>query len=850
VVANYVEIQVKASDTAKPDLTDLKAKLDELGAKVETAKVDVDDADGTAKLLAMNAKLAALNAKVANPRISISGAAKAEADLAALDAQMRNAGTASEGAKTRFGAFGQAVNALTLGVPGGISEMTMFQKAVAGLGVATGLGEPLVAGLTVAVGSLGAGLVSAGAGLGAFGVIAKANLGAAGTAAKQVQTAQDTYNASIAAGMPKAKAYAAEQKAIALAYAELTPAQITLSKQVGNLSNQWQGFTASFAPMISGMLSKIQPVLGTIFGAIGKLATSAGNAISALLPSLDMAIKGSGFQKFIQMLADNAGPAIVKIGVAIGHVATGIGGILSAFMPMSQGMLSGVDKITAAFAKWGTTLSSHTGFQSMMSTFKTETPQAIAVLKNLAIVVKNVVSGMAGLATGSNSMTLLNVLKPLSGILASLSKNTDLVRIGLYLLAAADAGKKLHGAIGNVQDALRGLDKGVNLLGKLGGAAEDAGRGAKIAAAGTKIWSGIQAAFNIIMDANPIFLVIGAITLLVAGIILAYTHFKTFRDIVNDVGNAIKTGFLDAFNFVKGAVSDVVNFVSDHWKLLVAIILGPLGLIIDAMVTHWSGVKTGFQDCYNFVAGIIRSAIGVIKAIITPYIQWNEAIFKALWDAATAVFKAGWAAISAVVSGGVAAVKAAVNWFSGLAKLFGGWMSAAFNEVSRWLTTLVDWFWKLPGWINNALGGMPGMLFQAGVKAIEGLLNGAASMIGHAVSVAASWGHDIVNALGSAFGIHFSEPSEAALVVKAGRNIAAGLGAGLLSGKSAVASAAAQLSGAVAISGTGTAGGPGGAAYGGKLQLELTSTGDQFLIWLRNSIRVKGGNVQTVLGTG
>ena len=82
VASNYVTIRIKADDTAKPDLTELKASLDELGHKVDTAKVDVDDEDASVKLLRMNARLAELNRKVANPRIRVDGAARAEAEIA------------------------------------------------------------------------------------------------------------------------------------------------------------------------------------------------------------------------------------------------------------------------------------------------------------------------------------------------------------------------------------------------------------------------------------------------------------------------------------------------------------------------------------------------------------------------------------------------------------------------------------------------------------------------------------------------------------------------------------------------------------------------------------------------
>jgi phage-related protein len=823
MATNYVEIQIKASDTAKPDLTDLKAKLDELGAKVETAKVDVDDADGTAKLLAMNAKLAALNAKVANPKISISGAAKAEADIAALDAQMRAAGKTSDDAKTRFGAFGQAVNALTLGVPGGISEMSMFQKAVAGLGIATGIGEPLIAGLTVAVGSLGAGLVSAGAGLGAFGVIAKSNFTAAGTAAKQVQTAQDTYNASIAAGVKQATAYKAEQKAIGLAYAELTPAQITLSKQIGTMSNQWQSFTAGFAPMLSGMLGKIQPVLGTIFGAIGKLATSAGTAIQALLPSLDMAIKSSGFQKFITMLADNAGPAIVKLGVIIGNVARGIGGILSAFMPMSQGMLSGIEKITAAFAKWGTTLSSHTGFQSMMSTFKTETPQAVAVLKNLAVVVKNVVAGMAGLATGSNSMTLLNVLKPLSGILASLSKNTDLVRIALYLLAAADAGKKLSTAVGGIKTAFGVFKTGASALVDLRAGFTNS---AAAASSATGIFGTIGGKISTIGSALAT--AGSAVASFVAGMVRQLAQAAVATGVWIAEHTVAAAAFI-AEN-VAMAVSATAAFIAENAATL-GIIAG-IALLIAGIVylaTHWSQVwgtiKSIASDAWNFIyngfgkfllpllgpAGLI--ALGVIELAK----NW------------TAI----WGTIKAVVS-------ALAGFFTSTVP---GYFKSLYSGAVSWLSSLLSFVAGIPGKILSALGNLGNLLVNAGKAIIQGLINGIESMFSALGSVASSVGSFIA-------GLKGPLPKDLVLLVPHGKAIMTGLMNGMTSQLPALHSTLDNVTGTIQGGVGGGAAGGAGVAGPAKVQLELTSSGDQFLVWLRNSIRVKGGNVQSVLGTG
>ena len=53
---NYVSLKFKATDDAKPDLTDLKAKIDELAGKVAEAKVDADDTEAVLKLTDINAK--------------------------------------------------------------------------------------------------------------------------------------------------------------------------------------------------------------------------------------------------------------------------------------------------------------------------------------------------------------------------------------------------------------------------------------------------------------------------------------------------------------------------------------------------------------------------------------------------------------------------------------------------------------------------------------------------------------------------------------------------------------------------------------------------------------------------
>lgn len=104
---NYVGISIRATDGAKPDLTELKAMLDALKGTVAEARAEVDDADADAKLIALQAKLESVSKQVARPRIDMAGAARALASVSAVDAAMRQM-DADEAAQAKAAADAEA----------------------------------------------------------------------------------------------------------------------------------------------------------------------------------------------------------------------------------------------------------------------------------------------------------------------------------------------------------------------------------------------------------------------------------------------------------------------------------------------------------------------------------------------------------------------------------------------------------------------------------------------------------------------------------------------------------------------------------------------------------------------
>jgi hypothetical protein len=92
-------------------------------------------------------------------------------------------------------------------------------------------------------------------------------------------------------------------------------------------------------------------------------------------------------------------------------------------------------------------------------------------------------------------------------------------------------------------------------------------------AAATKAFTVIQGIFNAVMAANPLVLFAIAIAALVVGLVLAYKKFDAFREIVDAVFSAIKTGIkggMDAIttylSFVMGVYKAIFNGIAKLWN--------------------------------------------------------------------------------------------------------------------------------------------------------------------------------------------------------------------------------------------------------------------------------------------
>lgn len=77
----------------------------------------------------------------------------------------------------------------------------------------------------------------------------------------------------------------------------------------------------------------------------------------------------------------------------------------------------------------------------------------------------------------------------------------------------------------------------------------------------SKLVTAAQAALNLVLDANPIILIVAAIAALVAGLVILYKHNKKFREFVNGIAKHISEGLGKAWKWCKEEWGKIGSFI-------------------------------------------------------------------------------------------------------------------------------------------------------------------------------------------------------------------------------------------------------------------------------------------------
>lgn len=166
-----------------------------------------------------------------------------------------------------------------------------------------------------------------------------------------------------------------------------------------------------------------------------------------------------------------------------------------------------------------------------------------------------------------------------------------------------------------------------------------------------KIVTAAQWLWNAAMSANPIALVVIAIAALVAALVIAYKRSATFRKIVQAafhgilvVGRAVMSALVavvrwcwEKMKAIWAGLSWLVDYFRKNWRLILAAVTGPIGLMLAFVVKHWDKIKAATKAAWTWVKNTIKD---VLAAILKAF-RWYSDTYRSVLGRAWTLIKSG-----------------------------------------------------------------------------------------------------------------------------------------------------------------------------------------------------------------
>ena len=322
---------------------------------------------------------------------------------------------------------------------------------------------------------------------------------------------------------------------------------------------------------------------------------------------------------------------------------------------------------------------------------------------------------------------------------------------------------------------------------------------------------------NAAMNANPIGIVIAAVTGLVAGLVVLWNTNEGFRNAVIKAWNAIKE---TAVNVWWSICTFFTVTIPNAWNSLVSWFQG----IPEWFKGVWDSVLAVFKEWgTNIQLFFIEAIPQVIQRVIDWFNQLPEKIGYALGYALGTIVQWGVDTWNYLVTNVPIWIENVVTFFSQLPGKIWTWLVETFNKVTTWgsnmlnkaretgtnfINNIINWVKKLPGkfssWLNdtiskvvsfasnlgqrasqagqnmvnniiNAVKNLPSQMASIGKNIVQGVWNGITGMGSWLMDKVSSFFSGIVDGAKKALGIH--SPSRV-FRDQVGKYMAQGVGVG------------------------------------------------------------------------
>ena len=346
---------------------------------------------------------------------------------------------------------------------------------------------------------------------------------------------------------------------------------------------------------------------------------------------------------------------------------------------------------------------------------------------------------LAGLLAGS----LLDALTQLAGWLGDIfdwvSRNSDVV--GSLTVAIGAAAVAVY-TFNTAQSAMKAINAAGSIMALV--------RSTNLAKTATAAW-------NVVMNANPIMLVVTAVAALVAGLTYFFTQTETGKRIWAEITEAFQS-FID---WIGSAWSSVLQAVSSWWDSTWTTVKDVFqSYVVEPLTAAWDTIAAVFQTAMDIIGAVwdgIVTAAQIAIAVIATFVlvplklavDALGAVFTWLWENAV---RPAWEGIKDVLTTTwEGTIKPLWEAFTNTLGTVGDAVMSLWNDhvVPAWdgITSAVS---TAAGWISDFLSGIwQGIKDTASTmwNALKDTLSGIWEGIKSVVSVPAQWVVDFLSTI-------------------------------------------------------------------------------------------------------
>lgn len=509
-----------------------------------------------------------------------------------------------------------------------------------------------------------------------------------------------------------------------------------------NFADAAGGSVSAAMGNITSLLTAVLPVIGVVLGTVTELL--AGLITPEVTAGLAVFVDGiaAGIEAMKPAIAPLAG-LIATLGPVLGMLAGVIGGVFGALAPsitgivealgpliakLGGGLLTIIQKLETPINLLATALADALGNPAVMA--------AIDAIVNAVVALIPALTPIIGMAASLISMLLplvAVILEPIAGLIGQL--------VPLFTpLAGVITG--IVGALAPVIPML--LDLILGVLGPL------------LPLIVQLVSSLLPVLVPIVQNvANVLALVMGILTpLLEAGFRPLVAILGVVISVIGVVAGIIATVLGAAFTWISEQITKVsdgiaaffgkweeiwnkvVDFFKGIWEGLLTWIKNLLGIhspsswFLDLAKNMFQGMLDGLKAAWKWITEFFSGAWEWLKTIVTETFESVKNTVLAAWEAIKGFFSDAWEGLKGIVTGGWEKIK---TFFSDGATKLKDIASDAWVKVktffSEGITNAVNLVKGLPGKVLNSLKGIGTTLWNAGKDLIQGLINGASSLL-------------------------------------------------------------------------------------------------------------------------